>query len=69
MALYDWNHDGKNDSVDNFIEYQVYHDCTGNSTSNSGGSSHWWVMVLFAIIVGVCPPLGLIILLGIMIFG
>ena len=40
MALYDWNHDGKNDSVDNFIEYQIYHDCTGNSTSNSGGGHH-----------------------------
>ena len=24
MAMHDWNHDGKKDMVDNFIEYQIY---------------------------------------------
>ena len=23
MAMHDWNHDGKEDMVDNFIEYQI----------------------------------------------
>lgn len=69
MALYDWNRDGKNDCVDNFIEYQVYKDCTSKSSSNSSDSSDWWIMVVLAIIMGVCPPLGAIIVLGIVIFG
>ena len=29
MAFYDWNHDGKNDMMDDFIEYQGYKDATG----------------------------------------
>lgn len=29
MAMHDWNHDGKKDMVDNFIEYQIYKDVTG----------------------------------------
>lgn len=24
MALHDWNHDGKKDMVDNYMEYQIY---------------------------------------------
>lgn len=31
MALYDWNNDGKMDSADDFIEYNIYKDCTNNS--------------------------------------
>lgn len=69
MALYDWNRDGKNDCVDNFIEQQVYKDCTSKSSSNSSASSDWWIMVVLAIVMGVCPPLGAIIVLGIVIFG
>ncbi len=29
MAMYDWNHNGKNDMGDNYIEYQIYQDVTG----------------------------------------
>ena len=36
MSMYDWNGDGKKDSTDNFIEYQIFND----STKNSGGSNH-----------------------------
>ena len=35
MSMYDWNHDGKKDGVDNFIEYQIYDDITKNSGSNN----------------------------------
>ena len=31
MALYDWNHDGKKDCTDDFIEYQIYSQSTSNS--------------------------------------
>ena len=69
MAFLDWNGDGKKDYVDNFIEYQVYKDCTSNKSSSSSASSDWWKILLLAVIMGVCPPLGVIIFLGIMIFG
>lgn len=31
MALYDWNHDGKKDWQDDYIEYQIYKDMTGQN--------------------------------------
>jgi len=31
MAFYDWNHNGKKDFTDDFIEYQIYKDSTSNS--------------------------------------
>lgn len=36
MALYDWNHDGKKDVSDDFIEYQIYKQST-NSNKEGGG--------------------------------
>lgn len=56
MAMYDWNGDGKK-NADNFIEYQVYKDCT-NKNYSSGVSSDWWVMPVLAIIVSVILFLG-----------
>ena len=35
MALRDWNHDGKKDWQDNFIEYQIYKDATGQKNNSS----------------------------------
>ena len=32
MSLNDWNHDGKKDGFDNFIEYQIYKDTSENIT-------------------------------------
>lgn len=39
MAFFDWNHDGKKDFTDDFIEYQIYKNTTGkqNYTPRSGG--------------------------------
>ena len=51
----DWNKNGKYDMSDSFIDYNM----ANNGTS--GASSDWWKWVLFAIIVGVCPPIGIII--------
>ncbi len=34
MAMYDWNHNGKNDWQDNYIEYQIYKDVTGQNESS-----------------------------------
>lgn len=38
MALYDWNHDGKKDFVDDYLEYNIYKESTkdGGSTGSSG---------------------------------
>lgn len=64
MALYDWNHDGKKNGADNFIEYQIYEDVTGSDDEEwkysrhnaSGGDSTWIIIVciialIFAIII------------------
>ena len=39
MSFYDWDNDGDKDFVDDFIEYQIYQDCTdfNNNTSYNGG--------------------------------
>ena len=68
MAIRDWNGDGKRDMADNFIEYQIYKDCTSNKSSCSSVSSDWWVMPVLAIISGVCPLVGVIILLWVLLF-
>ena len=44
MAMYDWNHNGKNDPVDDYLEYQIYHNCKSDNdrphhTQSSGGIS------------------------------
>lgn len=42
MALHDWNHDGKKDMLDNYMEYQIYKKTTGKKQvggSGSGGSA------------------------------
>ena len=60
----DWNRNGKYDMSDGFTDYHL-----ANGGGTSGPSSDWWKWVLLAIVVGVCPPIGIIILLGILIFG
>lgn len=39
MAFYDWNHDGKKDFADDYLEYNIYKGSTKNSgsTGSSGG--------------------------------
>ena len=63
FVMNDWNGNGKYDMSDSFMDYHM-----ANSGS-SGESSDWWKWVLLAIVVGVCPPIGIIIFLGILIFG
>ena len=31
MAMYDWNHNGKNDRQDDYLEYMIYKDCTNDN--------------------------------------
>ena len=71
MAMHDWNHDGKKDMVDNFIEYQIYKDCTSTSnnstprsSTNSSGSSFWIVFIIACIVDAFCGGLGVLIMLG-----
>lgn len=35
MAMYDWNHNGKKDMADDFIEYQIYKDVMGQDDEPS----------------------------------
>ena len=70
MAMYDWNGNGnKNDFNDNFIEYQIYKDCTNNnstpkSSSGSSAGGFWIVLIIAAIVSAFCEGLGVLILLG-----
>ncbi len=34
MAFYDWNHNGKKDWQDNYIEYNIYKRSTGNDNQS-----------------------------------
>lgn len=36
MALFDWNHDGKKDFTDDFIEYHIYKQSMENNKSQGG---------------------------------
>ena len=70
MAIYDWNGNGnRNDMADNFIEYQIYKDCTSKnstprSSANSSGSSFWIVFIIACIVDAFCGGLGVLIMLG-----
>lgn len=47
MAFHDWNHDGKKDFTDDFMEYQIYNQSTNNSnyTPRSGSISTFGAIV------------------------
>ena len=64
MVMNDWNRNGKYDVVDSFMDYNM-----ANHNQTTGSSSDWWKWLLFAIAVGVCPPIGIIVFLGVLIFG
>lgn len=57
MAMHDWNHNGKNDMGDNFIEYQIYKNATGqnNKPTYSSGKSNG--MSTFGAIISVIAGL------------
>ena len=65
MAFHDWNHDGKKDFTDDFIEYQIYKQSTSNSNytpRNSGGISTFGAIV--ATIGGLFLAAAILALLG-----
>ena len=57
MAMYDWNHNGKNDMADSFIEYQIYKDVTGQKDEPSYTPSRGNGMSTFGAIVSVIAGL------------
>ena len=70
MAMYDWNGNGnKSDFTDNFIEYQIYQECTNNnstpkSSTGSSAGGFWRVLIIAAIVSAFSEGLGVLILLG-----
>lgn len=64
ILMSDWNKNGKYDMSDSYMDYHL-----ANGSGSSGGSSDWWKWLLLAIVVGVCPPIGVIILIIVFIFG
>ena len=57
MATHDWNHDGKNDMMDNYIEYQIYKDVTGQNDEPSYTSCRGNGMSTFGTIISVIAGL------------
>lgn len=60
----DWNKNGKYDAADSYMDYRL-----ANSSRASGPSSDWWKTVLLAIVIGVCPLLGFVILFVMWLFN
>lgn len=59
MATHDWNHDGKNDLMDNYIEYQIYKDVTGQNDEPSYTPSRGNEMPTFEAVISVIAGLDL----------
>ena len=57
MATHDWNHDGRNDMMDNYIEYQIYKDVTGQNDEPSYTTSRGNGMSTFGAIISVMAGL------------
>ena len=57
MATHDWNNDGKNDMIDNYIEYQIYKDVTGQNDEPSYTPSRGNGMSTFGAIISVIAGL------------
>lgn len=49
MAFYDWNGDGKRDSADNYIEYQIYKHSTDKNINNGYSSGKNGISTIGAI--------------------
>ena len=41
MAFFDWNHNGKKDWQDDYIEYNIYKECTKDDDNNNYSSSNY----------------------------
>lgn len=57
MATHDWNHDDRNDMMDNYIEYQIYKDVTGQNDEPSYTPSRGNGMSTFGAIISVIAGL------------
>ena len=57
MATHDWNHDGRNDMMDNYMEYQIYKDVTGQNDEPSYTPSKGHGMSTFGAIISVIAGL------------
>ena len=54
MAFYDWNHNGKKDVQDDFIEYNIYKKSTENNNNNyssNSGCSGTTIIIIAIILV------------------
>lgn len=67
MAFYDWNHDGKKDFTDDFIEYNIYNESTKNSKPSSysrGGGISTFGAIL-SVIAGLVGQVAIYMMFGV----
>lgn len=69
MALYDWNHDGKKDLVDDVIEYNIYKKCTENRNDDRQSSSNFSAKGFLAVFLVCCVTACFNELIATIIFG
>ncbi len=60
MAFYDWNHDGKKDWQDNYIEYNIYKRSTGNGNQSYSSDDGSTFIAFVAVIIGLLMIGGII---------
>ena len=65
----DWNQNGKKEFTDEYIEYQIYKDCTSNnstprSSTNTSGSGFLIVFIIACIVSAFNEGLGVLIMIG-----
>ena len=46
VAFYDWNHNGKKDRQDDYLEYEIYKKSTQTNTGDSVGCSTYIYIIL-----------------------
>lgn len=54
--MFDWNGNGKYDLQDSMMDYEL-----SSPHVSVGIGSDWWKWFLLAIVMGVCPPIGIMI--------
>ena len=61
MAFYDWNHNGKKDMQDDYLEYKIYQESTkGGNQPSAGGSGMDGCSCLLFLVLGILFVINLI---------
>ena len=70
--MYDWNKNGKYDSFDSYVDYNLANsEKTYPSKSRRQAnweSSPWWFPIVFVIVTAIFPPAGILMILWMLLY-